>query len=270
MMGQRATETIAAYLAYLRLRGMSSATSKRRRSSLHAFARWCHPLCVTDADRDHVEGWLRLFAEPRTRKAYRSDLSDFYQWALRRQVVATNPVALTDGIRVPKSLPRPVPPHAVPGIIAAAPDGPLRLGLMLAAYAGLRRAEICALTGHDVQLYPEPLIVVRQGKGAKDRLVPMHPALRLELADAKGGGRLVGWSPDHLGTVAADHMRRLGYDCTLHQLRASFATELARALDGNVIAVGRVLGHESPTTTMGYVGWDGGAIGVQMPRLYVA
>lgn len=267
----RATvQLIGAYLSYLALRGMSPATIKRRRSSLNAFARYCHPLCVTDADRDHIEGWLHLFAEPRTRKAYRSDLSDFYQWALRRQQVTTNPVAFTDGIRVPKSLPRPVPPHAVPAIIAAAPDGPLRLGLMLAAYAGLRRAEICALTGHDVQHYPEPLIVVRQGKGSKDRLVPMHPVLRVELADAKGGGRLVGWSPDHLGTVAADHMRHLGYDCTLHQLRASFATELARVLDGNVVAVGRVLGHESPATTMGYVGWDGGTTGTQMPRLYVA
>jgi integrase len=269
-MGNRTAEIIEMYLAYILLRGMAKTTLKRRRSSLRAFARYLHPLCITNADRGHVEDWLTLFGEASTRKAYRSDLSDFFQWGVRRDVMSRNPVAQTDGIRVPKSLPRPVPPAIVPGIIAAAPTEKLRLALMLAAYAGLRRAEICALTGHDIQLHPNALIVVRNGKGSKDRIVPMHPLLAAELADVRGGGRLVPWTPDHLGTVAAEHIRACGYDATIHKLRASYATEAARVLDGNIVAVGKLLGHESPATTMQYVGWGGGDTSQRLAGIYAA
>lgn len=256
------------YLAYLALIGMATSTAKRRRSSLRAFGRYLHPLPIERAGRDHVEQWLGRFPTPATRHAYRSDLSDFYQWATRRELVERNPVALTDPIKVPKRLPRPVPAHAVPGIIAAARCDTLRLALMLAAYAGLRRAEICSITGYDVQHHPEPIIAVRCGKGSKDRLVPMLPPLAAELVDARGGGRLVAWSPDHLGKLAAEHMRNLGWDCTLHQLRASYASEAARLLNGNVVAVGRLLGHESPDTTMRYIGWGGGETRERLGGLY--
>ena len=249
---------------------MSVHTIKRRRSSLRSFAKWVAPLPIEQADARHVEGWLATFSAPRTRHAYRSDLSAFYQWGVRRKVMPSNPVAETDSIRVPKALPRPVPIHAVPAIIDASPSDRLRTALMLAAYAGLRRAEICAITGGDIQLYPVPLLMVRSGKGQKDRMVPLHPVLQVEFNRPLPAGRLVPWSPDRLGKIAAEHMRQMGFNCTLHQLRASFATELARVMDGNIVAVGKVLGHESPQTTMGYCGWGGGETASKLPGLYVA
>jgi hypothetical protein len=41
-------------------------------------------------------------------------------------------------------------------------------------------------------------------------------------------------------------------------------------MDGNIVAVGKVLGHESPQTTMGYCGWGGGETASKLPGLYVA
>jgi integrase len=263
-------QLIGAFCAYMEMRGLSTHTIRRRRSSLGTFAKWVEPLSIEQADADHVESWLSTQSAPRTRHAYRSDLSAFYQWGVRRKVMPTNPVAETDSIRVPKAMPRPVPIGSVPSIIDAAPTERLRLALMLAAYAGLRRAEITSITGGDVQFFPVPLLMVRSGKGSKDRMVPLHPALRLELDRPLPAGRLVPWSPDRLGKVAAEHMRRMGFDCTLHQLRSSFATELARVMDGNIVAVGKVLGHESPQTTMGYCGWGGGETASKLPGLYVA
>jgi integrase/recombinase XerC len=258
------------FLAYLVLRGMSEHTIRRRRSSLRGFERWLRPCPIGNAERDHVEGWLATFREARTRHAYHSDLSAFYQWAIKRRAITHNPVLETDSIRVPKGLPRPVPPSAVPAIINAAPTERLRLALMLAAYAGLRRAEITAVTGRDIQIHPTPTLVVRAGKGNKDRLVPLHPALAFELSEFRGTGRLVPLSADRVGRLAADHMRSLGYNCTIHQLRASFATEAARVLDGNIVAVGKMLGHESPQTTMGYCGWGGGDVAARMAAIYAA
>jgi site-specific recombinase XerC len=37
-----------------------------------------------------------------------------------------------------------------------------------------------------------------------------------------------------------------------HQLRTSFATELARIVNGNLLLVAHVLGHDSIVTTSGY------------------
>lgn len=69
-----------------RVRGFSPLTIKRRSGTLGRFARWCHPVRLADATADHVESFLAAHSAPRTRHAYRSDLSAFYTWATRRGV----------------------------------------------------------------------------------------------------------------------------------------------------------------------------------------
>lgn len=257
------------FTEYQRARAFSEHTITRRQSSLRSFCRFVAPLKLGEVSGLDVEEGVGTPRTPRTRHAYRSDLSAFYRWATRRRLAGSNPVAETDPVKVPKGLPRPIPIHAVPILIAAAPM-PLRLALALAAYAGLRCAEIAALTTDDIQLHGTPLLVVRGGKGAKDRVVPLHPELVALLAERRTQGRLVAWTPAHLGKRASAHMRRHGYNCTLHQARHSFGTELARVLDGNVVAVGRLMGRSSPNTTQGYIGWAGGDTADKVVGLYVA
>ena len=48
-------------------------------------------------------------------------MAAFYSWAARRDL-CTNPILKVDSIRVPKTLPRPVPPSMLPAILASAPD----------------------------------------------------------------------------------------------------------------------------------------------------
>ena len=261
-------QLIALFCTYMAGRAFSPHTIKRRTSSLSSFSRFIAPMSLVDVESDHVESWVTTLSAPRTRHAYRSDLSAFYAWAAKRKVVATNPVDDTDPIRVPKGLPHPVPPVAVPGIITAAEDPHLRLALMLAAFAGLRRAEICALTTDDYQLHPTPVLVVRNGKGGKDRQVPLHPALAAALARRHTQGRLVPWSPDGLGRRARAHLHACGYDASIHALRHSFGTELARVLKGNVVAVGRAMGHEKADTSLQYIGWNGGEWGQMFGEMY--
>jgi integrase len=254
---------------WMTTRGMSPMTLKRRRSSLWSFSRWIAPMPITLTEAEHVESWLSTFTNPRTRHAYRSDLAAFFDWARRRKLIAADPMLEVDAIRQPKSVPRPVPPELVPIIINSCQNGRLRMALMLAAYAGLRRAEICALHSDDVRLHPSrPTLVVRDGKGGKDRIVPLHPRLVKSFTQRKPKGRVIPWEPDTLGRRAADHMRSLGYDYTIHQLRGACATELARVLNGDVVKIGRFLGHESPITTMGYIGFSDDSVGERLPNMY--
>jgi integrase len=265
------TQALASFATYQKGRAFSPHTIRRRQTSLASIARYIDPLPLLAATPDLVEEWLGTFVTPRTKHAYRSDLSSFFAWAVKRQLVERSPMEQVDSIRVPKGLPHPVPVELVRPIIDAAPTVTLRLTLALAAYAGLRRAEISVLTPDDVAMFTDPpTLTVRDGKWGQDRSVPLHPTLGKLLAAHQGRGRYVPLQPDTVGKMAADHMRGLGFDFTIHQLRATFATELARATAGNVILVAKMLGHGSIQTTMGYVGWSGGEGGAAISSMYAA
>lgn len=48
---------------------------------------------------------------------------------------------------------------------------------------------------------------------------------------------------------------RVSLPFTLHSLRGSCATELARVTKGDVVRIARILGHSDTNTTMGYIGF---------------
>lgn len=255
---------------YQRLREFSPATVRRRTVTLRQFAAFVAPSTLDKATTEDVQEFLSRFPAPRTRHAYRSDLSAFYTWAIRRSLIATNPMLLIDSIRIPKTLPRPVPAGMVPALVAAAPGWDLRAMVAFAAYAGLRVAEIAAICVEDIDLVHDA-INVRQGKGSRDRTVPLHPALRaLVVGRMPKAGRLFQVLPETVGRKIAAHLRDCGVDASAHKLRATFATELAETSHGNVVMVQRLLGHQKPETTMAYVGWDGGVAADTVAGMYGA
>jgi integrase/recombinase XerC len=244
-------EVIATFNDYQRGRGFSLATVNRRGVSLRGLAAHIAPLTLVDATPELIEEYVYSRKSLATRHAYRADLSAFYTWAQRRGLCATNPVDLVDPVKMPKQLPRPIPAEQVAPLIASAPQ---RVGLMigLAAYAGLRRAEIAHLQHEDIMRHVAPaVIVVRNGKGGKDRVVPIHPAL-LKLLPAWGAGSVFELSPAHVGRLVTAHLRACGVGASPHALRHTFGTEAARAAHGDLLLVADLMGHGSPSTTMGY------------------
>ena len=251
------TNDVLAFRRYQCTRGLARATIERRAASLKGFAASIAPMPLLEAEPDLIDDWLATFKSPATRRAYRSDLMAYYTWAAKRGL-CTNPVLAVDGIRVPKTLPRPVPASHLRAVLTSAPRD-VRLMIALAAYAGLRRAEIAALDAADVDLLSIPAtLAVRGGKGGKDRIVPIHPDLAVELAAAPRHGSVVGVAASTVGHRVADHLRQVGIEATAHQLRHTFGTELARATDGNVILIATLMGHADISTSMGYIGWAGG------------
>jgi integrase len=250
---------ITQYANYQRLRGWAETTIRRRTVTLSMLERLAAPGDLTTVTGDTVVEFLAGYRSPRTRHSYRSDLRAFYTWAIRRNLVAADPTELIDSVKVPKSLPRPINSAMVPAIIAAAADDDTRLMVALAVYAGLRRAEIAALDAGNVS---DRALVVRDGKGGKDRTVPLHPALAKMLEGKRGP--LFDVSPDTVGRRIKDHLRACGVTATAHQLRHTFGTELARITGGDLLMIGQLMGHASATTTMGYtqLGGDKGAAAV--------
>jgi integrase/recombinase XerC len=171
-----------------------------------------------------------------------------FRWALLTGRVATDPTLALPSVRVPAGVPRPTPDGIVDHALAQA-VGRDRLMILLACH-GLRRSEIAR--AHTDDLLEDELLV--RGKGGRARIVPLVDELLELIRERRRSylfpGNIDGHlSPGHVGKVLA---RRLGNGYTAHTLRHRFATR-AYAVDRDMLAVQRLLGHSRPETTVRYV-----------------
>lgn len=250
-------DVIDQFSRYQRGCGFSEATVRRRRGTLEALERFLAPTALADASTMDLEEWLFAKRSARTRHAYRSDLRTFYAWAVKRNLLANNPAEGLDSVKLPKALPRPLGPEAVTLLLHGSRK--TRQMVALGLYAGMRCGEIAALAAEDVWLHADkPVVIIRNGKGGKDRMVPMSRELHELLVGIPTAGPIF---PGRFGAVRAAtvsqrirrHLAAAGITATPHQLRHTFGTAVARKSNGNVVLTGQLMGHESPTTTMGYI-----------------
>lgn len=251
---------IEQFVKHQQYRGLSRATILRRRNVLGQLAEFLEPLPLERATQTHLEQFIGTKTAPRTKHAYRSDLRVFYAWALSHGLMETNPSLLLDSIRLPKALPRPLSPEIAQSLLWYGSVHVRRMvGLMM--FAGLRCFEVAKLEAGDIwRHHRPPVIVVRNGKGAKDRSVPLHAELASLLEGAPASGPLFpspsGSRPlraESVSRAVTRHMQICGIEATPHQLRHSFITEVAYRSRGNMPLTASLAGHESMDTTMGYV-----------------
>lgn len=263
------------FLAWSRAGSRSEGTIELRRWWLSRLAEVsADPWVVSD---QQLAQWLsNPDWSPETKRAARGTIRTFYRWAVKIGHITASPAENLDTVLIARALPRPAPTQALRAALAAADDRQ-RLALMLAGYAGLRRAEIAAL--HTRQVSDVDLLIV--GKGGHHRRVPLHPALRdelrAEMARRRRGGRGSGWfgpfvsetgylfpSDRDPGPMTAHHMgkiisRSLPQGWTAHSLRHRFATA-AYSVQRDLRAVQELLGHARPETTARYAAVPDGAL----------
>lgn len=117
---------------------------------------------------------------------------------------------LTDPPRAPKHLPKPARAETIATAVAITTSGSTQLAILLGALAGLRVAEITALSSEDIFLDHEPpVLLVRQGKGGKDRIVPLHPTLIARLRNVEHGWLFPSSKPNREHVAAQDVGRRV-------------------------------------------------------------
>lgn len=242
------------WLAWLASGSTGEGTLRLRGYLVRAFAREYDLATATGEDIAEYLG--RPNRGPEARKSVLATLRSFYRWAIARGHVDHDPTLLARSVRVPPGVPKPVPENVLGRAISRA-DPATRLMLMLGAYAGLRLSEIAAVHSDDIG--DQGLRIV--GKGLKVRVVPIHPALALEL-DFTGYAFPSPLDPHT--HVSRDYISRrveesLGGGWTTHSLRHRFATQAYRACK-DIRVVQQLLGHTSPTTTARYVMVDEDAL----------
>ena len=167
---------------------------------------------------------------------------------------------------VDKKLPEYLEAHEVHAIIRAADDPRARLLMMEQWRAGLRVSEALALEVSDLSLAAElPTLRVRQGKGRKSRIVPVHPELGAAFSVALSYGnvsegriidvhRSTAWRWVQKAHARAEQLGAIlpGREIGNHTLRHSYARHLL--MNGIPINyLSRWLGHSSIQTTLIYL-----------------
>jgi integrase/recombinase XerC len=262
-------DLLAAHTVHMERRGNTRSSIDTRLMQLRATARYLAPSSLLDATRKDIETFLdtRRNAEGKpivnkTRYIWLSHLHAFYRWAINEELTDRDPTLAIVRPKMKRNLPRPIGDDDLARALAVAPPQ-MRAMLACAAYQGLRCQEIAGLSREDVLDTREPpVIVVVDGKGGHQRIVPLHPetlsALRCLPMPKSGplftrtrGGR---FTPPTMSAAISAYLEELGIKATAHQARHWFGTGIY-ANTHDIRLTQELMGHQSPQTTSIYVAW---------------
>jgi len=268
------------YIAYLTVeRNLSPNTVAAYSGDLAAFVDWAAREQVHVLDADHRRLRRYLAELDRARYARRTvarrlaAIRSFYRYLVMRGYASGSPAAVLATPKLPRQLPA-VAPMQLLNTLIESPDGTTPLGLRDRAilellYAtGVRVSELSGLDLDSIDLAGGTIRVM--GKGARERVVPMHPVAIRRLREylAEGRGKLASATPEsalflnRLGSrLTAGGVRRMldrhltamgaASQLTPHDLRHSFATHLLEG-GADLRTVQELLGHIALSTTQIY------------------
>ncbi len=283
-------QAVVGWLSHLRDgRGYSDATLVAYERDMRQFLGWLcghlgHTPCLGDLAHIEAKGFRAFMAarrkaglESRSLARTMSALRQFFRW-LEAEGTVKNRAVLTLALpKVPHGIPKPLTVDKAASVVADSMEAKLEwiaardLAVLLLLYgSGLRVSEALGLVRKDAPT-PERDVLRIEGKGGKERLVPVLPITQEAIAryialcpyplkadgplflGAKGGAL----SPRIIQLLMEDLRDSLGLPetATPHALRHSFATHLLRA-GADLRQIQELLGHASLSTTQIYTEVD--------------
>lgn len=272
------------YHLYLKLeKNLSSNTTEayeRDLQKLVSYLNDCH-VDVKDASsemlRDFIIEISSLGIHARSQARILSGVKSFYHFLIYRNILDNDPTELLEAPKIGLKLPEVLSIDEIDRIIAAIdlskPEGQRNKAIVEVLYgSGLRVSELINLQLSNI--YIEEGYMLVEGKGSKQRLVPLSPtAIKqiglwnqdrnlLDIKKDQGdylflnrrGSKL---TRDMIFKIVKDLTEAAGIrkNVSPHTFRHSFATHLLEN-GANLRAIQQLLGHESITTTEIYTHID--------------
>ncbi len=280
---------VADHIGWRQTKGQTPMTVMGARLYLGYFVGWCaergitRPTEVTRGTIERYQKWLYAHRQPKSDRpltfTYQhkrvSLVLALFRWLSRQNRILVNPGADIELPKMEKRLPDVLTVAEAERILAAI-DVTTALGVRDRAVletlysTGIRRMELCALSIYDVDL-EQGVVKVRQGKGHKDRVVPIGARaiawIEKYMSDVRPG-LLVGsaqeptlfitmygapFSSSHVTTTARAYKLLAGVEKkgACHIFRHTAATQmLENGADTRYVQA--LLGHEALTTTQIY------------------
>lgn len=223
---------------------------------------------LVSATADDIQNYIsHMTGTPSSIARRTSCLRNFYKFLMMEHIIHTNPTTNLETPKRPKPLPKLLDSHEIELLISSAGDTRnstrLRAMLELLYASGLRVSELCELPTRAI--LGDRLLI--HGKGAKERIVPMHDAAQHALhkwMDVRGDdpSDYVFPSNGASGHITRDGFFKILKKCATlagispsrvspHVLRHSFASHLL-SHGANLRAIQIMLGHEDISTTQIY------------------
>lgn len=262
------------------IKGFSVPTIKRYRQTIHYFIKFAG---ITEIEQVTKENARSLFYHGRTNQnwstntfiCYHKSLAVFFRWCVKGGHMSENPMDAIETPKLEKRLPSKLTKQETMRILEIVDNYPYqnkflryRNYAIFATFimAGLRKKELLSLKFTDIDI--ENLsIFIRQGKGSKDRVVPINyrlaEILGKYLEERKRLNRTcpefftsytlnTGFTHSGLKRVLDKIIKVSGVKFTIHKLRHTFATLM---LEGgcDIYSLAKMMGHSDIKTTTIYL-----------------
>jgi len=279
---------IAAYLEWMEVHSYSEDSVETRAQVLHYFATWCEErglLRSAEVTRPILQRYQRWMFYYRKKNGQPLGISTqyerlmvvtiFFRWLTRNNYLLYNPASELELPRTERRLPKAILSVEEAEKVLAQPDLEDRLGvrdraIMETLYStGMRRKEVAALTIFSLD-QDRGTVMIRLGKGKKDRLIPIgeramlwvekylrevRPELAMEPDEGFLflGGEGTPLTPGYLSDTVRSYVdaARIGKKGSCHLFRHTMATLM---LEGGADTrfIQAMLGHVSLSTTQLY------------------
>lgn len=279
---------LAGFLEWLRTKGYSERTVGNRAESIGAFILWCdergitRPVEVTRPILERYQRWLYHYRKDsgqplsfRSQYSRLSPLRSFFRYLAKQNLLLYNPASELELPKLEKRLPKHVLSAAEAERVLNQAEVGDALGVRDRAIletlysTGMRRSELIGLKLYDLDT-ERGTIMVRQGKGKKDRMIPIgeravvwiekyladvRPSLVVDPAEGILFLTNLGqaFTPNRLTQLVRQYViaAELGKTGACHLFRHTMAT-LMLEHGADIRFIQAMLGHAELTTTQIY------------------
>ncbi len=275
------------------IRGQSKATIRRYKYVIGCFCRFTGIAQLNQITDEKVR-WLFYYGRTERKWSvntfivYHVSLLVFFRWCVKQGYMANNPMCDIEKPRLEKRLPTKLTKQDALRLLEVIYNYPAESKFLqyrnhaifsTFVFAGLRKQELLNLKYTDIDI-ENMTIFVRQGKGNKDRFVPINYTLAQILkryAEERKRknktcpeffaslNRNAGYTNDGLKRLVIQMSNASGVTFTVHKLRHTFATLM---IEGgcDIYSLSKMMGHSDIKTTTIYLSASAEHLRAQMTK----